>query len=651
MRGGRALIAAILVLLSGMGDAAGAMARCRRWAFALADLGVSEPIVLSGPVAEREISIPLPRGLQPIRLVGRVRISPDAEGAVLSLAHRGRTLRWIRLSPPEMRVAIPLEETRPDPDRLTLRWRLDAAGLPVDCATPERMRVELDQLAVDAAGEVQPPRTVAEFWPSFLSALYVRVADRPTPEEATAVLRLSAIGTRLASGRPLRVVLSVLGAPWPPSEDPWARGVQITRGPAARIAVLPSEANSLPVLQIAGPPETLASSVAALEAYGLAMRAPVVRSPESSSAPPAAAGRVTLAELGHPQIQMSGSGPMEAAIFFAQADLGGPVRGVGLRLAGRATPIPSGGQAQVQVLLNGGLVYAEPLNGGSFDRWIALPDGLLRRDNTLTVRVLYTPPGGDCRLGVHPITVFIDGASYLEFRRGTHLPPGFERLPQGLLPAFTVGLDPLNPETLGAAAQLMAALQRTTRTPLAPQVRPWAEAVAAPGPSLLITLDPARAAALRPPLDPRPFRVVDVDGRERFRMEMDQPFAVLEAFTAGDRELLLLTRHGDRPHLRGIGRALDPALGWYGLAGDVWIWPEGQLPVAMRLRGSGLRAVPLPPSPAIEWARIRFWVFGIALIGVIGFLIWAYPRVVRSAPPGASDASRSPEEAGNHERA
>jgi len=612
-----------------------ALAQAKRWTFDLATLGVSEPLILAGPFAEQSFFIPVPRGLRPIRLLARARLSPDAIGAVLSVNHQGRTLQWIRLTLPEMRLVIPLEETRVESGRLMLSWRLEASGLVTDCAAPERIRVELDQLEVDMDGELESPNQLAEFWPPVLRALYLQLPEFPSPEEATVALRLAALGARLTEGGPLTITLVSSDVSLLVSEDPWARGIRISSGPTSRLALVFPETGRMPVLEIVGPPGLLENSVEALVTYQKTMRAPVIVAPEGQFPLPAREDQVTLAALGYPQIQMSGSGTMEAKVFFSQADLGGPARGVELRLAGRVTPIPSGGQAQLLVLLNGGLAYAEPLVGGPFDRWISLPDGLLRRDNTLILRVVYTPPGGECRVGVHPITVFIDGASYFQFHKGTHLPPGFERLPQGLLPMFTVGLDPVTLETVEAAAQLIAALQRTTRTPLIPQVRPWTEALNAPGPLVLITLDPEKASMLHPPLDPRPFRIVDVDGRERFRMEIDRSFAVLEAFTTGGREVLLLTRRGDRPDLREMERVLDPRLGWYELNGDVWIWPDGEPPVAMRLRGSGLQAVPLPPSPFIEWTRLRFWVAGAVLIGVIAFLIWIYPQVVRRAPPGA----------------
>lgn len=620
------LPACLVTALAGRAAQAGASV------YELSSLGVSEPVVLSGPSAEQAISVPVPRGLRPVGLFARVRSSPGAVGASLRVSHEGRTLQWVRLTEWEMRLLVPLREARVVSGRLLLSFRLEAPEGASDCAAPQRVRVELDHLEVRVEGVPEPPERVAEFWPPVLRALHVQLGDSPSLEEATAALRLAGLAARLAGGRQLDITVSSQPDPPVAADALWSRRVRISRGGAPRLTLVSSGGDGIPMLEIAGPPDSLEVSLEALDSYRETLQAPAVSALRAAPRPPAP-DRATLASLGYPQVQMVGSGTMEATIFFAQADLGGPVRGVALRLAGRTTPVPPGGQAQLWVLLNGGLVHAEPVLGGSFDRWISLPDGLLRRDNNLVIRLVYTPPGGECAPGAHPIGIIVDGASYFEFQRGTRLPAGFERLPQGLLPVFTVGLDPVSHETIEAAGQLIAAAQQVSRTRLIPKVLAWPDAVAASGPLLLVTLDPGKVGALRPPLEPRPFRVVDVDGREVLRMETDQRFVVMEAFSSGGREILMVTRLGDRPDLRGLKRALDPQLGWYALSGDVWIWPHGGTPVAMRLRESGLRVVPLGAPPLLRWEKIRFGVIAVAVVGVVIFLLWAYPRLVRTGPP------------------
>lgn len=603
------------------------------WSLPLRDLGVEEPVVLAGPLAEWTVTVPVPAGLRPRWLLGRFRAGPGTTGGWLEVWDGRRTLAWIPLRPGEGALSVPLGETQVVAGRLSLTWRLVLSPERAGCAAPLIDRVELEGLSVELEGEPLPPRTVADFWPPDLRALTLVLPEDPTPEEATAALRLAAFGARQAVGHPLTVTVVVGGNALSVPPDPWARWIRLGRG-EARIALRSVSPEGFPILEIQAPAGAIEGAVETILAYREALRAPAVVPLAVSPLESPSGERLPIAALGPSQIQMTGSGPMEARVFFSQGDLGGPVREVRWRLVGRLSPVPEGGAATLLVFLNGGLVHAEPLAGGAFDREIALPEGLLRRDNTLLVRVDYTPPGGDCRPGVHPLTVFIDGASTLRFRRAQGLPPGFERFPQSLLPAFTVGLQPINASTLNAAADLIAALQRLTRTPLRPQVRPWAEALQASGPLLLITEDAEAAAGLRPPLDPRPFRVLDLEGRERLRMDPGRPFAVLEAFTHRGRDVLLLTRYGAAPDLGRIAEAMDPELGWYALNGDVWLWPEGAPPVALRIRDSGLRVVPLPPGPATIWARLWPWLLGLAFLGVLAFLVWAYPRLVRARPPG-----------------
>jgi hypothetical protein len=40
------------------------------------------------------------------------------------------------------------------------------------------------------------------------------------------------------------------------------------------------------------------------------------------------------------------------------------------------------------------------------------------------------------------------------------------------------------------------------------------------------------------------------------------------------------------------------------------------------------------------WERLWPWALGVMLVGVLGFLIWAYPRVVRRRPAGLEGSGR-----------
>jgi hypothetical protein len=387
------------------------------WEISLRELGVSEPLVLSAPSGEQWVTIPVPQGLRPVELTGRLRSTPGLNGGRLEIGDGVRTLTWVPLGLAEQMWTASLQGASVTRGRLTLVWRLIPPPQLDICAAGSSERVELEDLRVRLEGSLEPPRTIAEFWPPDLRALEVNLPADPGPEEATAALRLVALGARLAGRHPLTVSIRLGEEPFAGAADPWRRRIEIRRG-EARLRLRFDAEGLFPALEIQAPPERVVELAEGVIRYGEVMAFPKVSLQRIAPAEEGISGPVTLAELGWPQIQMRGSGPMEARVFLSQADLGGPVRGVRLRLVGRATPVPEGGTASLLVFLNGGLVAAEPLPGGAFDRRIAFPDGLWRRDNTVIVRVDYTPPGGECRVGAHPITVFIDGRSSLEFQRG-----------------------------------------------------------------------------------------------------------------------------------------------------------------------------------------------------------------------------------------
>jgi hypothetical protein len=108
-------------------------------------------------------------------------------------------------------------------------------------------------------------------------------------------------------------------------------------GGEARLRLRFDAEGLFPALEIQAPPERVVELAEGVIRYGEVMAFPEVIPQRIAPAEEGISGPVTLAELGWPQIQMRGSGPMEARLFLSQADLGGPVRGVRLRLVGRAT--------------------------------------------------------------------------------------------------------------------------------------------------------------------------------------------------------------------------------------------------------------------------------------------------------------------------
>ena len=353
-------------------------------------------------------------------------------------------------------------------------------------------------------------------------------------------------------------------------------------------------------------------------------------------------GQRSFASLGHPAVQLGGTRGAEAHIRFAQADVGGPIRAAGIRLVGHHTGVPR--DARLVVAVNGGVVRSIPLGGtGRFDFYSDVPRALLLRDNDVTLRVTGRSTRESCGGTRLPFTVEVDGSSSVELRQGQRLPVGFHRFPQVLLPEFDVSVDDASVEGLATAAHVITALQRATHTPLRPRAVAWEAGRGGRRAWLAIARRPESTHGFALPLKPAPFRVLDGDRSELMRFGPDSRFAELVAATVQGRDALVVTHRGWSEGVTALGATLATPRGWFALTGDAWIVPGDGLPFAMQVVGSGLEVVPMV-EPAAPWLhRARQAAFGVTSIGLMLFLVLAYPRVVRDgATVDRSKARREP---------
>jgi hypothetical protein len=347
---------------------------------------------------------------------------------------------------------------------------------------------------------------------------------------------------------------------------------------------------------------------------------------------------VTLADLGYSLQQVSGVGRLEIPFAFSQADLGGDIKNLRVRLIGTNTPLEALASATLTVLFNGAQVHSRLLTTNTqFDLYLNIPNTLLRRENTLIVRFDYTPRQGECRIGVSPFSAQVWESSTLQYDQGNVLPIGFQRFPQSFLPAFEVTVTPLNAANLRRAVELVRLLQSASKQPLRLKWSEWQTASSSSHSWLIVQPNAAQVKALNPPLDLSPFRLVDVSGRELLRFEGEMPFAVLQAFEHNNRSVLLLGASGDLALMDQLLLNLKQnPNGWYDLSGDVYLLGEGMTQgVGVDVRGGAVRVVPLQPSLAVWLARLRPYLFGVAFVALLAFLIWLYPKLVRKQPTSA----------------
>ncbi len=598
------------------------------------ELGLTDPIRLSAPVSEIDLFVPVSPGLQPVALDMEVVATRNVMRGHLVFESEGRTLLSLVLPVEERRVTVPLGAVERGRDLLTVTVRAVLDSEEAACDAPLSQWVELRGLTIRMRGEPDPPATLAGFWPRPLRGLQLWVPEDFTPEVATAALQTAALALHRAAGAPVDLDIRFYREARPQVEagemGPFHRVVVLQQAESPRVRVRPLQGGAA-VLVLEGPPEAMAGLARALTQvpWEVLPAADVSVTTHQAREQGDGGGRVTLEALGVSGWTLRGTGAMARDVYFSQEDLGGPVRRLRLRLGGRHSPIPKGGQAAVVVWLNDAVVGTTRLGEGA--RWEVtadISDSLLRRDNVLRLEVLYTSPAGGCRFGQDEIVFYLDPGSYLAFDPGQALPPGFGRFPQVFSEPLAVAIQPMDAAHLEAALRLVGALQRMARRPLVPQVSPLEEVLQAPG-GLLVTSDVEVWERLDAPIQLVPFRLLDVGNVELMQIETDASFAVMAAVEARGADWILLGARGEPALVTRLAEEVSDGEGWFALHGDVVLLEASGARSVLRLRGSGLRAEPLPEVAVPWWPRLRPVLFGLTLLAAVLFLVWAYPRVVR----------------------
>lgn len=557
-----------------------------------ADLQTTElsgVVHLHGHLDEKRLVIAAPAATVPHELSAQVDAAASIASGLLSVEDESSVLATVFLEPGTHVITVPLERATVRNGHVTLTVRLVLAPGTPACSIRSTQCVELDRITLSFAKGDRPSRASLDTWPRTLKRMEIYVAPTPSVTEATAALIVAAQAARVALGRDIAVVVRPLES---------SVSTPAPSLPFARVVVVAGE---------------------------------VERDRHIQEETPAAGGhQATLAQLGAPAIAIRGPRQREASVMFSQADLGGPVSGLTLHLSGTYSPAPPRPGARVMVLLNGRLIWSfGPDHRGQFDVSGAVPPAVIGRDNTLTLRVsaaaIEHDPADD------PFEVTVDPGSALVVARGQTLRPGFDRYPQAFLPRFLVSFDRMAPDTLEAAAQLIAALQRTTRVPLRPEVVSWDVALRSTKPWLAVVADHVNARSLGAPLDLAPFRLTDRDRRELVRMDAQTPVAALEAFADGHRDILLLTHRAYRQGLLALTHDLEAQGGWYGVSGNVWLAPQGHPPFGLRVGDAGMHVESLLGSDH-DTNALRDAVVVIVLLALTAVLVWAYPKTVRPHP-------------------
>jgi hypothetical protein len=594
---------------------------------ALGAIGYRDGIVLAGSSAQMSVSIPVNDGLHPAELRLRVIPTPLMPPGTLVLRQRDRILAMHALTDTTTAITLPLGAAVVENGKANVQVALAVPGRELCVAGMFYRTVLLPESQVTFTGVPRVATEANAFFQPWVDRVTFYVAEQPSLDAAQAALDAAAFVARRYRGMATVFEIKPLPAPGTPLPEPgpWSRAV--VWNPSGSTAVVQIDNGRGTVLGIAARRD-------ARQMFTLADGADLVAAPGFRTSTvdltynTFSGGRVrTLAELGFEPRTIEGNSLISASYPISLADFGSATTPTSFRLIARHSVLPPNGNGSVRVHLNGDLIYSRALQYDGLDVVIPVPGHLLRRDNVLDVRFQVTLGEGACLVGGPVFTTTIDNSSAFVTSSGTTLPPGFARMPQSFVPAFSVLLDPLDRFRVELAATVIGAMQQTTRTPLAPALA--RDRAAATGP-LLAVGSASLAEALDAPLKSAGVRLRDRSGKVWDEFAPDAPYGAMQGWQRGGDDVLLLHHTGTngQPLADLVRESLAP-YGWFGMRGDLAI--RGlQGPVrTLTVANAGWRLEAQPAPEENLFARYKTGIFIAALVILAILLIWLYPRVVR----------------------
>lgn len=596
-----------------------------------ADLGSSTTLTFKGDrqTTTASLAFPVPPGLVPVALTATLKLPTPVRFGTLTVTQDDRFISRIGVGPPDVApVDIPLTGIQVFGNYVSLK--LTSTIIPIDGYCFDALNpVQIFDGAVKFAGTETAPTTVAAFLPPVLRKLTVALPPKPSQAESDAAVQLiAAIQARYGGSKREYAVVSLAegGTTLASPSLPMERQIIIKEGPDKGLSLQGSA--DVPALLISGSGDELKNQTRLLtdDSLQLALTRSAVAGPLETKQK-LVSDTTTLKELGMGELSSVGLWP-QVGIDLDQSQFGHSLQGVRVHLIGSYTPLASDFGAEVTAEVGGEAIGRWPSEpNATIDRWVDIPDRLLKRTTSLTVSVNTTGNVGLCG-GYLPLTLRIDGST--EVQVGTSkppLPPGLTSLPQALMPLVQIGIGANAFADTVRAAQIVVGLQRFSSVPIVTQVTSLKQAVDSHDPAILIEADNWTEKSIGLPISAENGRITvagaDSDGKPiTLTLEPAMPVGSLQTVFDGQRSVLIATSSGSPAQLDELLSWLssDPQR-WPGLNGRAIISVPGQAPVAIPIPATDLPADGSATSAKSGFGVVWWGAGGLVAAATIGAVL------------------------------
>lgn len=568
----------------------------------LRELGASDTLSFFIPrdVASTSVGFPVPPGMAPAQLIANVELPINLRYGNVAVSQDGRTL--VRMELPAVdgaELAIPLAGARVFGNYLNLTVTVTAVPIDGYCWDFESP-VRLSNARVSFAGQEMVPTTVADFVSPVARRVTIGVPAKPSLDESSAAIQIAAIMAGRYGGQNPEVAVVPLpdgASALPGRPGPFERRIVVKEGEGKGLSLQSGPDGPSLLVSGTGPDLTDQAVLLGDDAlrYALSAKSDVRQLPESQVL---LSNNTTLQALNKTGLSSEALWP-QVGIEVDQSRFAQPIGDIRMRLIGSYTPLPGNFGGEVIVSAGGETIDRWPTDAaGVIDRTITVPNKLVKRTTTVNVRVHTTGQTGNC--GEHlPMELRIDGSTEINVNPVTPpMPPGFQSLPQALMPRVRVGIGADAFGDTARAAQILAGLQRSSAVPLATEAAPLDEAISGSDPAVLVSSGGWTDGTIALPFSADQGRVtISAEGvkGESVTLELDPAitYGSLQTVFDGQRTLLVATSNGSPGQLDELLRwaAAEPGR-WSALNGRALISVPGKEPVIV-------------PNPPIELTQER----------------------------------------------